>query len=363
MKYRNTFSLLFLSLMLHCFVPYPASAHLRIVCIGNSITQGKTGLKKDSSYEYSYRPWLWEKLLSSGFKVDMVGFHPYFFDEKEGSLSMNFVSHGLSFDRDCEAYYGISSAAFVAGSESKGWTGAPLPNFKDRINDPQKGYTPDIALIHLGTNDPDSTREQIAATRKNIGEIIRVLRDKNPAVVVTVARLITGWKKINDQVDALCEEWHTAQSPVVPVDMATGFINDPKVTGTMTYDHVHPNKAGQLFMMERWYNAILQNLHDRHPPSLKGKPVIAGIRGDNAMLSWGAATDNYGIKSYLILVNGKLVETIGGNNLEYRLKDMKRGVTYNVVVKAEDWSGNMSNEITATVNAKKAVRKPAAKTR
>jgi hypothetical protein len=190
-----------------------------------------------------------------------------------------------------------------------------------------------------------------------------VLRDKNPAVVVIVARLITGWKKINGQVDALCEEWHTAQSPVVPVDMATGFINDPKVTGTMTYDHVHPNKAGQLFMMERWYNAILQNLHDRYPPSLKGKPVIAGIRGDNAMLSWGAATDNYGIKSYLILVNGKLVATIGGNNLAYRLKDLKRGVTYNVVVKAEDWSGNMSNEIAGTIKGKKAKNKPAAKDR
>jgi hypothetical protein len=42
------------------------------------------------------------------------------------------------------------------------------------------------------------------------------------------------------------------------------------------------------------------------------------------MLSWGAATDNYGIKSYLILVNGKLVATIGGNNLSYRLKDYEK---------------------------------------
>jgi hypothetical protein len=57
---------------------------------------------------------------------------------------------------------------------------------------------------------------------------------------VIVAKLITGWKKINTRVDALCKELNTAQSPVVSVDMATGFINDPKVAGTMTYDYVHP---------------------------------------------------------------------------------------------------------------------------
>jgi len=245
------------------FVPCMVFAQLRIVCIGNSITQGKIGLKKDSSYEYSYRPWLWAKLLETGFKVDMVGFHPYFFDEKKGMLSMRFETKGMPFDRDCEAYYGITSNGFVNGVASSGWTGAPLPKFADRINDPKRGYTPDVALIHMGTNDADSTAALVAATRSNTGEIIRVLRDKNPSVVVIVAKLITGWKKINTQVDALCAEWHTQQSPVIAVDMASGFINDPKAKGSMTYDHVHPNKAGQLFMMERWYTAIVQTLENR----------------------------------------------------------------------------------------------------
>jgi hypothetical protein len=266
---------------------------------------------------------------------------------------MNFVSHGLSFDRDCEAYYGITSAAFVAGSESKGWTGAPLPTFKDRINDPQKGYTPDIALIHIGTNDPDSTREQIAATRKNIGEIIRVLRDKNPAVVVIVAKLITGWKKINGQIDDLCREWHTKKSPVVSVDMATGFINDPKQEGTMTYDHVHPNKAGQLFMMERWYQAILQNLNDVVPPSMKGKPVITNRGAGSVTLSWPAATDNYGIKSYLISVNGKVVATVGSDKRSFQLKDLGKGANHTITVRATDWWGNSSNAIAGTVKLNK----------
>jgi hypothetical protein len=188
--------LISLFVILCAFAHYSASAQQRIVCIGNSITQGKIGLKGDSSYEYSYRPWLWDKLMRAGFKVDMVGFHPYFFDEKEGNLTMKFELNGVAFDRDCEAYYGITSADFLNGSASAGWTGAPLPKFADRINDPEKGYTPDIALIHMGTNDRDSTAEQVAATRKNIEAIIQALRNKNPSVAVFVAKLITGWKKI-----------------------------------------------------------------------------------------------------------------------------------------------------------------------
>jgi hypothetical protein len=135
--------------------------------------------------------------------------------------------------------------------------------------------------------------------------------------------------------------------------MATGFINDPKVEGTMTYDHLHPNKKGQLFMMERWHNTILQNLHDVEPPSLKGKPVIVHKTGNSATLSWSAANDNYGIKSYIIWVNGKLVATINQNNMAYRLKDLKKGLNYNITIRAKDWSGNMSNEIATTIKMKK----------
>jgi hypothetical protein len=346
-------SYILLHLVILCaFTHHIAFAQLRIACIGNSITQGKTGLKGDSSYEYSYRPWLWEKLIRAGFKVDMVGFHPYFFDERKGNLSMNFEVNGVAFDRDCEAYYGITSTGFLNGSASAGWTGAPLPKFSERINDAERGYTPDIALIHLGTNDRDSTEDQVTATRKNIDTIIQVLRNKNTSVVIFVAKLITGWKKINDEVDDLCKALHTKQSPVISVDMATGFINNPKLEGTMTYDHVHPNKKGQLFMMERWYSAILQNLHDVESPTLKKQHVVVQKTGGSAMLSWSAAEDNYGIRSYEIVVNGKLVATSTQSNLAYTLKDLKKGLNYKVTIRAKDWSGNLSNEIATTIKMK-----------
>ncbi|HVG13461.1 MAG TPA: hypothetical protein VM935_00835, partial [Chitinophagaceae bacterium] len=218
MSFQKLKFILFAIISLCAFAPHMGFAQLRIVCIGNSITQGKAGMKTDSSYEFSYRPWLWEKLIKAGHKVDMVGFHPYFFGEAKDKLTMKFEAGGIPFDRDCEAYYGITSADFVKGSSNAGWTGAALPSFADRINHAEKGYMPDIALIHIGTNDKDSTEGQVNATRQNIGEIIRVLREKNPGVIVFVAKLITGWKKINRHIDALCMETSTVQSPVKAVD-------------------------------------------------------------------------------------------------------------------------------------------------
>ena len=201
----------------------------------------------------------------------MVGFNPYFFGEKEGSLSMEFTHSGIKFDRDCEAYYGITSTAFINGSRSSGWTGKPLPKFSERINDPARGYTPDIALVHIGTNDADSTPALVDKTKNNIREIISVLRAKNTFVTVFMAKLITGWKKINPEIDGLCAELSTEQSKVVAVDLTLGFINKPTEEGSMTYDYVHPNKKGQLFMMERWYYAITQHLQDNKAPVMKGK--------------------------------------------------------------------------------------------
>ena len=271
MSQKKMFAISVVLFLLIFSIPFMATSQLRIVCIGNSITQGKNEPRPDSSFEFSYRPWLWKKLIENGFAVDMVGFHPYFFGEKAGSICMEFTHNGIRFDRDCEAYYGITSTAFFNGSPSSGWTGKPLPKFSDRINDSVRGYTPDIALMHIGTNDADSIPALVGKTKENIREIISVLRAKNPFVTVFLAKLITGWKKINSEIEGLCIELSTEQSKIVMVDLTSGFINKPTDEGNMTYDYVHPNKRGQLFMMERWYHAITHNLQQDKAPLLNGK--------------------------------------------------------------------------------------------
>ncbi|HEX8378380.1 MAG TPA: SGNH/GDSL hydrolase family protein [Pedobacter sp.] len=328
-------------------------AQLRIVCIGNSISQGKNEKKADSTFEYSYRPWLWEKLTLDGFNVDMVGYHPFFFLETKGNLTMNFRNKtGKPFDRDCEAYYGITSDVFLTGTQSTIWTGEPLPPFRERINDPIKGYTPDVALIHIGTNDADSTEALVADSRKNIISIISILREKNPNAQIFLATLITGWKKINGKIDGICNELSNPTSPVIPVDMTTGFINSIKSKGTMTFDHVHPNINGQLFMMERWHSALLTHLKDRQKPVLNGKASVSKSGRTSIELQWHPANDNYGIKQYEIRSNKKLIKTLSHQTTSYKINTLKPRSFYNLQLVARDFSGNVSSPISIRVNTK-----------
>jgi len=242
-------------ILLFCFHTL-AQSPVRIVCMGNSITQGKIDKTSKVITQLSYRPWLWEKLDSAGINVDMVGYTNLWFDETASNMATTPVSQytGHDFDRDHDSYYGITSSGLLNGDASTGWTGSALPKLSDRL----KTYTADIALLHIGTNDADAA---VNTTVSNIEAIIDALRVANPHVVVFVAKLITGWKPINAKVDQIVTKKSTLASPVIAVDLATGFVNDvANPNTTMTFDWVHPNPKGQKFMAERWFKAIRKQL-------------------------------------------------------------------------------------------------------
>lgn len=240
-----------------CFSTFCVSfaAPIRIVCMGNSITQGNINKSTNTINQMSYRFALWQKFDSAGIDIDMVGFTNLWFDEKSNNLVAPPVSKytGHVFDRDHDAYYGINSNNLLYGDSYTAWTGAALPSLAVRLNN----YTPDIALLHIGTNDADNI---VATTVANIKAMIDALRAKNPNVVVFVAKTITTWKAINSYVYLIANDKNTVQSPVIAVDLATGFINDTAKPGCMTYDWVHPNPLGQEFMAKRWFDAIQKQL-------------------------------------------------------------------------------------------------------
>lgn len=150
------------------------AAPIRIVCMGNSITQGNITKTTNVINQMSYRFALWQKLDSAGVDVDMVGYTNLWFDEKSNNLVTPPVSihSGHVFDREHDAYYGITSSGLLNGDPSTGWTGAALPSLALRLN----SYTADIALLHIGTNDADGI---VTTTVANIKAIIDALREKN----------------------------------------------------------------------------------------------------------------------------------------------------------------------------------------
>ena len=115
-----------------------------------------------------------------------------------------------------------------------------------------------FAPYHLGTNDRDSSD-----LIEPLEDIIRLLRVRNPHVVVLVGQLtLHDWKaplrrfRVNRMVNRL----NTPESPVVAVNHFEGWVEDPSRKETDTYDWIHPNPRGQARMALAWFAALRPHL-------------------------------------------------------------------------------------------------------
>ncbi|MEM7040422.1 MAG: GDSL-type esterase/lipase family protein, partial [Bacteroidota bacterium] len=129
-------------------------------------------------------------------------------------------------------------------------------------------YTPDIVLIHLGTNDvghilaPMSPSFTFDNTVADMTSIINHLRADNPNVIIYLAEIIPqhstrtevneATETLNARFVYLANTMTTPESPIHMVDMHTGF-DDADLD-----DGVHPTEAAAKKMAQRWSEAILE---------------------------------------------------------------------------------------------------------
>lgn len=229
------------ALALCCLTSCSTAEPVRILPLGDSITQAN---KETQSYRYP----LWKKLVDAGIEVDFVG-----------SLNTNVEKStpdwpdykGKTFDRDHEGHWGWYTDLFLQSETLPAWL---------------QNYTPDIVLLHLGTNDvfrESHTEETVIKLKK----IIEELQKDNPNVTVLLAKLMSSTSdknpkilELNAQMDKLAEDASTQTSRVIVVDQNSGF--DPKV-GADTYDGTHPNANGEEKMAQRWFDALSKVVKDK----------------------------------------------------------------------------------------------------
>ena len=219
-----------------------AAEPLRIICIGDSITEGFKNTKdpEDQSGFPSYRKFLWDLLTEKKVEFDFIG--------TQNGCCYNQKPLGFGqWDMDHQSYSGATSEFVLRGNPK-----VEKSSLEDRL---QKLSVPDLALIHLGTNDLDKVPAQ--TTIANLHGIIDVLRARNPRITIFLAQIIPMWRQgipeLNQAIAALGKEASTTQSPVFIVDQHTGFDS---TKGVDTYDGVHPNQQGQQKMATRWYQAL-----------------------------------------------------------------------------------------------------------
>jgi len=210
------------------------SAPIRILPLGDSITQGGM-VGRD---EFSYRYPLFKLLKENGAVFQFVG-------SLQTGLNPEFKwpdREGMVFDRHHEGHYGWKTA-----------------EVRDQLEGWMKSYSgpADIALIHLGGNDEGSDPQ--SAVVQPLTDIISLLRKANPRVVVLVGHLNSNGgaaRTIRGPVEAMAKALNKKESPVLTVAHNEGWIEDPAAVGSDTFDWAHPNPKGQLKMARAWFKEM-----------------------------------------------------------------------------------------------------------
>lgn len=223
--------------------PFDVPAAKRLIVIGDSISEGGFG-------HDSYRRELWNGLVSRDDKplVDFVGKRRGVTNQggtcQPTSSSTNVAPLRPEFDLDHQAYWGWCVDT----------VNNDLPQRLAELN--ADGRTPDIALVHLGTNDLSQQAQAASSIRADLDSLITTLRAANPSIRILLARIIpySGGEAqvaaLNAEIASLAAQRSTTGSPVTPVDQATGFV-----VGDL-YDGFHPDDGGETKMANRWLEAL-----------------------------------------------------------------------------------------------------------
>jgi lysophospholipase L1-like esterase len=202
-----------------------ADQPLRILCIGDSITQGG----RQGRPEYTYRLPLQRMLRALGKDVDFIGTR---------DAGVDNVQWPADFDPQHEGYYGATTQEIVRQAQ---------PHLA-RLN-------PDVVLIHAGTNDLHrwNTNKAVGAP---LASLIESLRARNPRVAIYIADPHPdGWRGflLSRAVSSVVESLHTDESPVILVSAPIGWgVAD-------TFDGAHPNERGQARWAARWLEAMARS--------------------------------------------------------------------------------------------------------
>jgi lysophospholipase L1-like esterase len=217
-----------------------------IVCIGNSITNGTDRYN-------SYRRPLWQLLHRANYNFDMVG-----------SWSMHHMGGAVpdpDFDTDHDGHSGWTFEHVFMPPD---WDSS-----RGNITNWLRMYTPDIALIELGTNDVFQCRA-VEDMLQDLDKLVNELRRNNEAVTIVIAEIPPLGKQwadkklcgnemtydqriraLNGQIKIFAMKSSTQKSTVMSVDQYT-WLNPSEDM----YDDIHPNARGEELMAKKWFDAI-----------------------------------------------------------------------------------------------------------
>jgi lysophospholipase L1-like esterase len=234
-------------LLLSAILPLKAADSIRVVCIGDSITQGR-GDHSHNGFKWpvvdGWRYDFWKNCIDAGIPIKFVG-----------TMTTGFESTPDYPDYKGQKFEDIHEARW-------GWTTEGEYN---KLKEVQSQWTADVALIYLGTNtEPLSDAEKtsdpfaIARTTTAMRNIVLLLRQNNPKVAIFIREILGGDARapgVNAGYIKLAQELSTPDSPIVAITPNPAWQWNPKLPNCDTVDGCHPNLQGDVKLASDFWNA------------------------------------------------------------------------------------------------------------
>lgn len=222
---------------------FTVAAPLKILAIGDSITEGYDFPNDGVQNIRSYRAEFVNQMNASSCAYQMVG-----------SLQNNFPATG--FQSPHEGYSGHRADHFVTG-------------FNDgRLNNPgidtsMAAYQPDVVLLHLGSNDMFGGNS-VAGTVAEIDDVISRILTANPSATVLVANVIPwyntapGFNGVNVRANiALLGNGIISMLQANPrPNVRLANVRNGFTAAMMQVDLIHPNAAGEAHIADAFIAAL-----------------------------------------------------------------------------------------------------------
>ena len=226
------------------FTVQPPAAPLRIMAIGDSITEGfdwpGDGLSQNIR---SYRGEFVNLMNNSSCAYQMVG-----------SLQSNFPTTG--FTSNHEGYSG-----FRADHLNNGFSDGRLSS--PGISSTMAIHNPDVVLLHVGSNDMLGG-QSILSTIADIELMIDNILAANPGATVLVANVIPWYSPINNQFNS------NIRGSIAQLgnDIIASLQNNPRpnvrlanvrnrfTPSMMQGDLIHPNALGEVHIANAFFDAL-----------------------------------------------------------------------------------------------------------
>ncbi len=208
-------------------------AKVKIMPLGDSITfDWHYSDSRNDTQRHGYRNHLWYKLKGTKYDVDFVG------TKHTGSAVTP------SFDIDNEGYTGYTTHQIASLVYSK-----------------LQATSPDIILLHIGTNDSmNYSPYDMSGLESILNKIDSYEKNYHKHITVILARIIPlpkagNWvTNFNRSLDSMVANRITNGDDIIKVNMNTI---------TSLIDGIHPTDSGYKQMASIWFNALKTPLKDR----------------------------------------------------------------------------------------------------